>query len=63
MDSAGVTRQSLVDAAGGAYLFAEQVTKHKKICSWCTVSAGLLIATVPTVLPEARAAWKAWRNR
>ena len=55
--------KSLVDAAGGAYLFAEQVTKHKKICSWCTVSAGLLIATVPTVLPEARAAWKAWRNR
>jgi hypothetical protein len=55
--------KSLVDAAGGAYLFAEQVTKHKKVCSWCTVSAGLLIATVPAVLPEARAAWRAWRNR
>jgi uncharacterized membrane protein len=55
--------KSLVDAAGGAYLFAEQVTKHRKVCSWCTVSAGLLIATVPAVLPEARAAWKAWRGR
>lgn len=55
--------KSLVDAAGGAYLFAEQVTKHKKLCSWCTVSAGFLIATVPAVLPEARAAWKALRHR
>lgn len=55
--------KSLADAAGGTYLFAEQVTRHKKICSWCTVSAGLLIATVPTVLPEARAAWRALRQR
>ena len=55
--------KSLVDAAGGSYLFAEQLTKHKKVCSWCTVSAGLLVATVPAVLPEARAAWKAWRDR
>jgi hypothetical protein len=55
--------KSLVDAAGGAYLFAEQMTKHKKVCSWCTVSAGLLMATVPAVLPEARAAWRSWRSR
>ena len=55
--------KSVVDAAGGTYLFVEQVTKHKKVCSWCTVSAGLLVATVPAVLPEARAAWKAWRSR
>lgn len=55
--------KSVVDAAGGAYLFAEQVTKHKKVCSWCTVSAGLLLATVPAVLPEARAAWRALRSR
>ena len=55
--------KSVADAAGGAYLFVEQVTKHKKVCSWCTVSAGLLVATVPAVLPEARAAWKAWRGR
>ena len=55
--------KSLLDAAGGAYLFAEQITKHKKICSWCTASAALLIATVPTTLPEGRAAWRAWRSR
>ena len=55
--------KSLFDAAGGVYLFAEQVTKHKRICSWCTVSSALLVATVPAVLPEARAAWTAWRRR
>ena len=55
--------KSVVDAAGASYLFAEQVTKHKKVCSWCTASAGLLLATVPTALPEARAAWTAWRSR
>jgi uncharacterized membrane protein len=55
--------KSVVDAAGGVYLFAEQLTKHKRVCSWCTVSAGLLLATVPAVLPEARAAWRSWRGR
>lgn len=55
--------KSALDAAGGIYLFAEQVTKHKKVCSWCTVSAGLLVATVPVVWPEARAAWNSLRRR
>lgn len=55
--------KSVLDAAGGLYLFAEQVTKHKKVCSWCTASAALLVATVPAVLPEARGAWRAWRGR
>lgn len=55
--------KSLVDAAGGLYLTAEQVTKHKRICSWCTASALLLVATVPTALPEARAAWRTLRGR
>jgi hypothetical protein len=54
--------KSLADAAGGSFLFAEQLTKHKRLCSWCTASAGLMLATVPAVLPEARAAWKAWRR-
>jgi uncharacterized membrane protein len=54
--------KSLFDASGGVYLFAEQVTKHKKVCSWCTASAALLVATVPAVLPEARAAWKSLRS-
>ncbi len=55
--------KSLVDAAGGLYLTAEQLTKHRRLCSWCTVSGALLVATVPTALPEARAAWRALRNR
>ena len=55
--------KSVIDAAGAVYLFAEQITKHKKVCSWCTASAAMLVATVPAVLPEARGAWKAWRSR
>jgi uncharacterized membrane protein len=55
--------KSLLDAMGGLYLFAEQVTKHRRVCSWCTVSSAFLVATVPAVLPEAHAAWKAWRGR
>lgn len=55
--------KSVVDAAGGVYLFAEQVSKHRRVCSWCTVSSALLVATVPAVLPEAKAAWRALRNR
>lgn len=53
--------KALVDAAGGLYLTAEQLTKHKRVCSWCTATAALLVATVPTALPEARAAWAARR--
>ena len=55
--------KSVVDAAGGTYLLAEQVTKHKRVCSWCTASAALLVASVPVAVPEARAAWRAWRSR
>ena len=54
--------KSVLDAASGLFLTAEQLTKHRRLCSWCTVSAALLVATVPTALPEARAAWRAWRS-
>ena len=54
--------KSLVDAAGGLYLFAEQITRHRRVCSWCTASAAFMLATVPAVRPEARAAWRAWRR-
>jgi len=50
------------DAANGGYLFAEQVTKHKKLCSWCTVAAVASIASVPLVLPEAVKAWRTVRS-
>ncbi len=55
--------KSLLDAAGAAYLTAEQLTKHKRVCSWCTATAALLVAAVPSALPEARAAWRALRSR
>ena len=54
--------KAVVDAANGAYLFAEQVTKHKKVCSFCTVSAVALIASVPAAWPEARDALRAVRR-
>ena len=53
--------KSVADASGSVFLTAEQLTKHKKLCSWCTLSAAALVAAVPTALPEARAAWRAWR--
>ncbi len=51
------------DALGGVYLFAEQVTKHRRICSWCTLAAAANVAAVPLVLPEARQAWRTVRSR
>lgn len=51
-----------VDAASSGYLFAEQVTKHKAVCSWCTIAAVASWASLPLVLPEARRAWRAWRS-
>jgi uncharacterized membrane protein len=47
----------VTDALNGGYLFAEQVSKHRAVCSWCTVAAAASVATVPLVLPEARRAW------
>jgi uncharacterized membrane protein len=55
--------KTLVDAINGAYLTAEQLTKHKKVCSLCTVSAVALFASVPAAWPEARAALKTVRGR
>lgn len=45
------------DAAGGALLFGEQVSRHRKLCSWCTLAAVAGIAAVPQAVSEARAAW------
>lgn len=46
--------KTVVDAIGGIYLTAEQVTRHRKICSWCTVSTVALLVSVPLAWPEAR---------
>jgi hypothetical protein len=52
----------MLDAAGGLFLTAEQLTKHKRVCSWCVATAALLVATVPAAVPEARAAWRSLRS-
>ncbi|HEV2087550.1 MAG TPA: vitamin K epoxide reductase family protein, partial [Cryptosporangiaceae bacterium] len=41
--------KSVADAAAGVYLFAEQISSHRKLCSWCTVAALANVATVPVV--------------
>lgn len=51
-----------LDAAFGLFLTAEQGTKHRRFCSWCLVAALASVATVPQVVPEARAAWRTIRG-
>ena len=51
------------DAASGALLTAEQLTKHRALCSWCTVAAAAQVAVLPLAVPEARAAWRSLRGR
>jgi hypothetical protein len=55
--------KTAADAGGGLYLLAEQVTKHRKVCSWCTVAALAQLATLPIALPEARAALRRLAGR
>ncbi len=50
------------DAAGALLLFAEQATKHRRFCSWCTVAAVCNVLAVPATVPEARAAWRSLRG-
>lgn len=45
-----------LDAAVGAKLTADQWTKHRAFCTWCLIGACASWATVPFVIPEARAA-------
>lgn len=51
------------DAVSGLYLTVEQGSKHRRFCSWCLLAAGLSLAAVPQVLPEARTAWREIRAR
>lgn len=46
----------VVDAAAGGKLTVDQWTRHRAFCSWCLLGAGASLATVPLVIPEARAA-------
>jgi uncharacterized membrane protein len=51
------------DAAAGVWLFAEQVTKHRRLCGWCTLAAATAVAAVPFTVPEAYQAWRALSRR
>ena len=44
------------DAAQAAKLSVDQWTKHRALCVWCLLAAGATFASVPLVVPEARAA-------
>ena len=52
-----------VDVVSAVYLTVEQGSKHRRFCSWCLLAAGLSVAMVPQVLPEARTAWHQARGR
>jgi hypothetical protein len=53
----------LMDAVSGAFLAAEQGTKHGKFCSWCLASAASGVAMVPLAVPEARVAIRRLRGQ
>ena len=53
----------ILDAAGGAFLTAEQASRHRRFCSWCLTAAAASVAMVPQAVPEARAAASALRRR
>jgi hypothetical protein len=48
--------KAAADAAFALLLTVEQGTKHRRLCSWCLLSAAAGLAVVPQTLPEARAA-------
>ena len=52
----------VADAAFGLYLTLEQLTRHRRLCSWCLGAAAASVASVPQVLPEALAALRARRR-
>ncbi|MGK5448623.1 vitamin K epoxide reductase family protein [Streptomyces radiopugnans] len=55
--------KAVADAGTAALLFAEQLTKHRRVCSWCTAAAACHLAALPPALAEARAALSAVRSR
>lgn len=54
--------KAAMDAPSGIFLFLEQITGHRKVCSWCTLAALANVATVPLAWPEARRAWRTLRR-
>lgn len=50
-----------LDALNAAKLTFDEATKYKAFCSWCLLATAATLATVPLVVPEARAAVKRFR--
>lgn len=57
------TAKAAGDALAGAYLFLEQIRRHRRVCSWCTGAAAAQAATFALLVPEARRAWRSRRRR
>ncbi|UQA91295.1 vitamin K epoxide reductase family protein [Streptomyces halobius] len=55
--------KGVADAGMSVVLFAEQLTKHRRVCSWCTLAAACHLAAVPPLLTEARAALSTIQRR
>lgn len=49
----------VADAVSAGYLTVEQLSGHRRLCSWCLAAAACSVAAVPQVLPESRAALRA----
>ncbi len=50
------------DAAGAIYLTLEQLTEHRRVCTYCTAASVLTLAMLPAAVPEAAQAWRTWRR-
>ena len=50
------------DAAGAAWLTAEQVSKHRALCFYCLLAGAATWGALAEALPEARVAWKSLRS-
>lgn len=48
-----------IDVATSTKLTVDQWTKHRAFCLWCLGASAATFATVPRVVPEARAAFRA----
>lgn len=57
-----VAGKAASDAVGAGVLTVEQISKHRKLCFWCTVAAGATFAALPQVLPDVTTALRALRE-
>ncbi|MDQ3547596.1 MAG: vitamin K epoxide reductase [Chloroflexota bacterium] len=51
-----------LDVAAAGKLTVDQWTHHRAFCFWCLLGAAASFASLPLVMPEARAAWQHLRN-